>query len=145
MSLIVNKKAGFNYEFLEKMETGIVLAGFEVKSLKSGRGSLDGAYVSVRNGEVFLVHAHIPPYQAGNTPKEYDQYRDRKLLLNKKEIAHLVGFEKQKNLTIVPISVYNKGGKIKVEIAIARGKKKYDKRETIKKRDIEREIGRSLK
>jgi len=141
----VNKKAGFNYEFLEKMETGIVLAGFEVKSLKSGRGSLDGAYVSVRNGEVFLVHAHIPPYQAGNTPKEYDQYRDRKLLLNKKEIAHLVGFEKQKNLTIVPISVYNKGGKIKVEIAIARGKKKYDKRETIKKRDIEREIGRSLK
>src|SRR3989338_4859856 len=145
MSLIVNKKAGFNYEFLEKMETGIVLAGFEVKSLKSGRGSLDGAYVSVRNGEVFLVHAHIPPYQAVNTPKEYDQYRDRKLLLNKKEIAHLVGFEKQKNLTIVPISVYNKGGKIKVEIAIARGKKKYDKRETIKKRDIEREIGRSLK
>ena len=141
----MNKKAGFNYEFLEKMETGIVLAGFEVKSLKSGRGSLDGAYVSVRNGEVFLVHAHIPPYQAGNTPKEYDQYRDRKLLLNKKEIAHLVGFEKQKNLTIVPISVYNKGGKIKVEIAIARGKKKYDKRETIKKRDIEREIGRSLK
>jgi len=145
MALVKNKKALFNYEILEKLEAGIKLLGFEVKSLKNGRGSLEGAFITIRNGEAFLMHAHVPPYQEANTPKEYDSYRERKLLLNKKEIAYLAGFEKQKGLTIVPIAVYNKGNKIKVELGIARGKKKYDKRETIKKRDVEREIGRTLK
>lgn len=145
MSLIKNRKAGFNYELLEKMEAGIALLGFEVKALKSGRGSLEGAYITLRNGEAFLLHAHIPPYQPGNTPKEYNPYRERKLLLNKREINHLIGIEKQRGLTIVPISVYNKKNKVKIEIAVARGKKKYDKRETIKKRDTEREVGRTLK
>lgn len=145
MSLIFNKKATFNYEVLEKFEAGIELLGLEVKSIRLKHGSLDGAYVSVRGNEVFLVGAHIPPYQAGNTPESYDPYRVRKLLLSKKEIKELIGKEKIKGLTIVPISMYNKGRKIKVEIAIARGKKKYDKRQAIRKREQNREVERLLK
>jgi len=145
MPLVQNKKAYFNYDILEKFEAGIKLLGFEVKSVKQGHGSLRGAYAIIKDSEIFLVNAYIPPYQPANAPKEYDPYRERRLLLNKKEIARLVGFEKQKGLTIVPLSMYNKGGKIKVEIAVARGKRKHDKREVIKKRDAEREIGRKLK
>ena len=145
MALIKNKKAYFNYEILEKFEAGIKLLGFEVKSIKQGHGSLRGAYAIIKESEIFLVNAYIPPYQPANAPKDHDPYRERRLLLNKKEIARLVGFEKQKGLTIVPLSMYNKRGKIKVEIAVARGKKKHDKREVIKKRDMEREIGRKLK
>jgi SsrA-binding protein len=140
--LIENRKARFNYELLEKMEAGIELLGFEVKALRNKQGSLDGAYVIVRGGEAFLVNSFIPPYQPKNTPKEHDPRRNRKLLLTKKELAELAGAESKKGLTIVPLSVYNKGRKVKVGIAIARGKKKYDKRETIKKRDTEREMRR---
>lgn len=142
--LIRNKKAGFDYEILEKFESGISLLGFEVKSLKKGQGSLLGAHIIVRGGEAFLVGANIPPYQPANTPKNYDPEQPRKLLLSKKELAQLAGAESQKGLTIVPISVYSKGNKLKLEIAIARGKKKHDKRESIKKRDIERDIAREL-
>lgn len=145
MSLIQNKKAYFNYEILEKMEAGIELLGFEVKSLKKGQGSLEGSHITVRGGEVFVTNMHIPPYQPANTPKDYDPLRNRRLLLTKKEIDKLDGAENQKGLTIVPLSVYNKGRKLKLEIAIVRGKKKYDKRETIKKRDVDREIRRNLK
>lgn len=145
MALIKNKKVYFNYEILEKIEAGIELFGFEVKSLKLGHGSLKGAYVIVRGGEIFLVGMQIPPYQAANTPKSYDEYRPRKLLLKKKEIKKLVGVEKQAGLTIVPISLYTKGTKIKVEIAIGRGKRKYDKRQMIKKREAQRNIKRTLK
>lgn len=145
MTLIKNKKVYFNYEILEKIEAGIELFGFEVKSLKLGRGSLDGAYVIIRGGEVFLVNMLISPYQAANTPKSYDEYRPRRLLLKKKEITELIGVEKQARLTIVPISLYTKGTKIKVKIAIGRGKKKYDKRQTIKKRESDRNIKRTLK
>ncbi len=143
--LIENRKARFNYELQEKLTAGIELFGFEVKSLRQKQGSLDGAYVIVRGGEAFLVNAFIPPYQPKNTPKEYDPRRHRKLLLTKKEIAELAGSESKKGLTIVPLSVYSKGRKIKVELAIARGKKKYDKRETLKRRDAEREMRRTLK
>ena len=143
--LIQNKKAGFNYEILEKLEAGVQLFGFEVKSLKGAHGSLDGAYVTIRDNEIFLVNANIPPYQALNTPESYAPRRDRKLLLNKKEIGRLVGFVAQKGLTMVPLSVYNNGRKLKVEIAVARGKKKYDKRESIKARDDKRKIERTLK
>ncbi len=142
MPLIQNKKAHFNYEILEKIEAGIELLGFEVKSLKNGQGSLEGAHVTVRGNEAFVVNMQIPPYQPGNTPKEYDPFRNRRLLLTKKEIERFGKEETQKGLTIVPISVYNKGSKIKVEIAVVRGKKKFDKRETIKKRDTERELRR---
>jgi len=143
--LIYNKKARFNYEIMETFEAGMELFGFEVKSLKKKQGSFEGAHIVVRGGEAFLVGANIPPYQPANTPKEYDPERTRRLLLNKKELAELASAESKKGLTVVPISVYSKHNKLKLEIGIARGKKKYDKRETIKRRDTEREIRRELK
>lgn len=145
MSLIQNKKAHFNYEILDKFEAGLELLGFEVKSLKKGQGSLEGAHVTVRGGEAYVIGMQVPPYQPANTPKDYDPLRHRRLLLTKKEISRLAGEEGQKGLTIVPISVYNKGRKLKIEIALVRGKKKYDKRETIKKRDTEREMRREAR
>ena len=144
-TLVKNKKARFNYELLDKLEAGVVLLGFEVKSLKKGQGSFEGAHIIIRGNEAFLVGATIPPYQPANTPKTYDPQRTRKLLLNKKELKELAGAEKQKGLTIAPISCYTKGDKIKIEIAIAKGKKKHDKRETLKKRDSERDIMREVK
>lgn len=145
MSLITNKKAGFNYEFLDKLSAGIELFGHEAKSLKMGQGSLDGAYVTIRGNEAFVKGAYIPAYQPNNTPNSYDSRRDRRLLLTRKELHELALAEKEKGLTIIPIAFYNKAGLLKLELAIARGKKKHDKRETIKKRDTEREIGRRLK
>ncbi|MDO8492503.1 MAG: SsrA-binding protein SmpB [bacterium] len=145
MSLIENKKAHFNYEILEKLEAGLELLGLEVKSIRNKHGSLEGSHVGVRGNEVFLIGANIPPYQPGNTPKNYDPYRSRKLLLTKAEIKNLLGKEKTKGLTIVPLSVYNKGAKIKISIGVARGKKKYDKRESVKKRELDRDIRRTLK
>jgi SsrA-binding protein len=140
-----NRKARFNYEILEKYEAGIELLGVEVKSVRGGRMSLEGAFVIIRGGETFLINSNIPPYQPNNAPKDYDPLRNKKLLLTKKEIAILAGSEKNKSLTIVPISVYNKGRKIKVEIALVKGKKKQDKRESIKKRETDREIRREYK
>jgi SsrA-binding protein len=143
--LLQNKKAKLNYEILETFEAGIELFGYEVKSLRAKHGSLEGAHVVIRGGEAYLIGAHIPPYQQNNSPKQYDPYRNRKLLLNKKELAELVGVERQKGLTIVPISVYNKSSKLKLSIALVRGRKKYDKRDVLKKREINRTIERTLK
>lgn len=143
--LIHNKKASFDYEILEKFTAGIELLGFEVKSIRQKLGSLEGAYVTVRGGEAYLMNSSIPPFQPNNTSKDYAPMRNRRLLLTKKEIALLASNESKKGLTIVPISMYNKGRKIKVDIAIARGKKKFDKRESLKKRETEREINRTLK
>jgi SsrA-binding protein len=140
-----NRKAHFNYEILEKYEAGIELLGSEVKSVRGGQMSLEGAFVIIRGGESFLINANVPPYQAKNAPKDYDALRNRKLLLTKKEIVELAGSEKNKSLTIVPISVYNKGRKIKIEIALVKGKKKFDKRETLKKRDTDRELRREMR
>jgi SsrA-binding protein len=145
MSLVENKKVGFNYEILEKIEAGIELLGFEVKALRMKRGSLDGSHVIARGNEAFLVGSDIPPYQAANTPKGYDSRRNRKLLLTKAEIKTIMDSERQRGLTVVPLSVYNKGRKIKVAIGIARGKKTRDKRQSIKKRETEREMRRTLK
>ena len=145
MSLIQNKKVYLNYEIQETFSAGIELFGFEVKSLRKKQGSLEGAYIITRGNEVFLIGATIPPYQPTNTPDNYDPARNRKLLLTKKEIERLSSFEKQKGLTIVPISVYNKEIKIKIKIGVAKGKKKYDKRESIKKKDTERDLKRTLK
>lgn len=144
MSLISNKKAYFNYEILDTYAAGIELLGYEVKSLKAGQGSLEGSHVTVRGSEAYIIGMFIPPYQPANTPADYDPYRLRKLLLNKKEIEELGKIEAKKTLTTVALSVYNKGSKVKVDIATAKGKKKFDKRETLKKRDIERDIGRNL-
>lgn len=145
MALISNKKAHFNYEIIDKYTAGIELFGFEVKSLKKGQGSLEGAHVTVRGKECYIVAMFIPPYQVNNTPTDYDPYRNRRLLLTKKEIEDIAKVEGTKGLTIVPLSVYNKGGKVKIEIASAKGKKKFDKREAIKKQDTERENRREFK
>lgn len=145
MSLIDNKKAHFNYEILERHEAGIELLGIEVKALRVKRASLEGSHVTVRGGEAYLVGMTIQPYQPNNIPKDYDANRNRRLLLTKSEIAELAAHEDKKGLTIVPISVYSKGHKVKVEIAVARNKKSHDKRETLKKREAERDILRDIK
>ena len=142
---IQNRKARFNFEILETLEAGLVLHGFEVKALRAGKAKLDGAYVLVRGGEAFLTGATISPYQPANTPKSYDPERARKLLLSKKELAYLERETETAHLTAVPLRCYNENGKIKLEIAVARGKKKADKRETIKARDSKRDIERTLK
>ena len=142
---IQNRKAHFNYDILERFESGLVLQGFEVKAVRAGKGKLDGAYVIIRGNEAFLVGASISPYQPINTPKNYDPEQPRKLLLSKKELARLQTSTTPAGLTIVPFKLYNKNGKIKLEIAIARGKKKHDKRETMKARDSKRDIERTLK
>jgi SsrA-binding protein len=144
MVLLKNKKVNLNYEIKTKLEAGIELHGFEVKSVRQKNGSLEGSYVTLQGNEAFLVNCLISPYQVKNTPKNYNPRRNRKLLLNKKEIKIILDAKKSKALTIVPISMYNSGGVIKVEVGIGRGKKKYDKREDLKKetsrRDIEREV-----
>lgn len=145
MSLITNRKASFKYEVLDHYTAGMELFGFEVKSLKKGQGSLDGAHITVRGKEAYIVGMFIPPYQTNNTPKDYDAHRNRKLLLNRKEILDLAKIEGTKGLTIVPISVYNKGTKIKLDIATVKGKKKFDKRETLKKNTSKRDVDRDLK
>src|ERR1035437_3901549 len=144
-TLIDNRKAHFNYEVLDKYEAGIELFGFEVKSIKGGRAILAGAFGIVRGGEVYLMNMQIPPYQMGNTPLSYDPLRTRKLLLSKKQIKELADIDKKNGLTLVPLSLYSKGRLIKVELAVVKGKKNYDKRETIKKRDVDREIRREFK
>lgn len=143
--LVENRKATFNYEIKDKYEAGIELLGQEVKSLKDHRGNLAGSYVVIRGKEAFLIGLDIPPYQPNNTPEDYEQKRPRRLLLTKKELQKLTEIEKQRGLTLIPISLYNKGRNIKLEFAVARGKKKSDKRQAIKEREADIEIERTLK
>ena len=145
MGTVENKRIGFDYVILEEIEAGLELYGFEVKSLRAGQGSLKGARVVARGGEAYLVGATIPPFQPKNAPKDYDPERTRRLLLSTKEIAHVASAEGEKGLTIVPIKVYNKGRNLKLLIAIAKGKKQQDKRQSIKARDVSRDIDRTLK
>jgi SsrA-binding protein len=145
MALVQNKKAHFNYEILERYVAGLELFGPEVKALRDSRGSLEGSHVTVRGGEAYLIGMTIPPYQPNNTPKGYEPMRNRRLLLTKEQIAELGAKESAKGLTIVPISVYNKGHNLKVEIAVVRGKKEFDKREVIKKREASRDVLREIK
>ena len=139
-----NPKAGFDYEILETIEAGIVLEGHEVKSIKTGKISIKGSYVKILNEEPFLIGATISPYQPANTPKDYDPQRSRKLLLSKAEILKLIDTSKSSGTTLVPLKLYGKKGRIKLLIGIARGKKKYDKRETIKKKDVQRAKQRGI-
>lgn len=143
--LVERKKVRLDYDILEEWEAGISLHGFEVKTLRAKHGSLEGARVLVRGGEAFLVGADIPAFQKNNAPKDFDPLRNRKLLLNKEEIARLASQESQKGLTIVPISLYTKNRHIKLSLGLARSKKKHDKRETIKKRDTARDVEREIK
>ena len=139
-----NKKASFDYFLEEKFEAGIVLVGSEVKSIRNNQISLAESYVDILNEEVYLRGAHIAPFKQANN-FNHEEVRDHKLLLNKREINKLIGAQSQDGYTIVPTMVYLSKGFIKLEIAIAKGKANYDKRETIKKRDADREIARSLK
>ena len=143
-TVALNRKARRDYEVLEKIETGIELRGTEVKSLREGRMNLKDSYARVQEGEIFLVNAHISPYSHGNM-QNHDPTRDRKLLLHKSEIKRLTGKTEEKGLTLVPLKVYFVRGRAKVELSLARGKRQYDKRETIKRRDAEREMNRELK
>ncbi len=145
MNLIEHKKVRLEYELLEEFEAGLELLGFEVKSLRAKHGKLEGAHIVIRGGEAYIVGMSISPYQASNTPASYDPEHTRRLLLTQKELLTLADFEGQKGFTIVPISVYNKGSKLKLRIAVARGRKKYDKRAVMKERDTKREIDRTLK
>ncbi len=137
-----NRKANFDYEILEKYEAGMVLVGQEVKSIRGGHINLAGSYVVMTHGIPTLVGAKVPPYQPGNAPKDYNIERQRKLLLNKKEIDYLAGRIQQKGFSLIPLKVFNKNGRIKLEFGLGRGKKQYDKKEKIKKRDVQREIER---
>ncbi len=143
--LVQNKKTHFDFEILEEIEAGAELLGTEVKSLKNSQGSLVGARVVVRGGEALLVGATIPPYQANNVPEEYDPERARRLLLSKKQVAQIQQAEESDGLTTIPLSWYNKGRLVKLSVGIARGKKKTDKRQKIKARDVGRDIARAFK
>ena len=139
-----NKKAGFDYEILEKFEAGLVLFGQEVKSIRTGHINLSGTYVTFFKEEPFLVGVKIPPYQPNNAGSDYNEERPRKILLNKKEIDYLMGKTKTKGFSLIPLKVYDNSGRIKLEFGLAKGKKKYNKKEKIKKRDVEREVNREL-
>lgn len=143
--LATNPKVKFDYHILETYEAGLVLFGHETKAVKKGKMSLKGAYVVINNEEAWLLNAKISPYQPKNTPDDYDPERSRKLLLHKKELKSLIGKAKEKGLTLMPLRVYTKHGRIKLEFGLVRGKKKFDKREAIKKREAERKIERALK
>lgn len=139
----VNKKATFDYEILETFVAGIELLGHEAKSVKMGRFDLSGSHAVIRGNEAYLVGSTIHPFQVKNAPDNYDPMRTRRLLLTRKEINYLLG-KLNEGLTIVPLKSYNKRGFVKIELGLGRGKKKADKRETIKKREVEREIRRAV-
>jgi len=139
-----NRKAFHDYHVVARYEAGIVLSGPEVKSLREGRVNLRDSYASIRDGELFLLHCHISPYSHGNRENP-DPVRSRKLLLHKEEIGKLIGKTVEKGLTLVPLRVYFKGGRAKVEIALVKGKKLYDKRETEKRKESEREMAKVMK
>ena len=139
-----NKKAFFDYEILETFEVGIQLRGTEVKSIKDSRVSLKEAFVKVIGNEVFLVNSHVPEYEQGNR-NNHEPTRSRKLLMHRKQIDRLTGKIKEAGLTLVPIKIYLKNRLVKLEIALAKGKKAHDKRASIKERDLQREMGRDFK
>lgn len=139
--LIHNRKARFDYHILETYEAGMVLSGGEVKSIRAGECSIQESYVRPQSGEIFLIRAHIAPYKF-TAEKEYDPLRTRKLLMHAKEIAKLAGKVAEKGLTLVPLSLYVKAGKLKLEIGLAKGKNAPDKRDTIKSRDLDRQMRR---
>ena len=140
-----HKKAHFDYEVLQTYEAGIVLSGHEVKSVRASRGKLEGGFVIIRGGEAFLVGVNINPYQPNNQLKKYDAERPRKLLLKKKELLEIEKQTETAGLTAIPLTLYNSGRNIKLELAVVKGKKLHDKRESIKARDTKRDIQRILK
>lgn len=142
--ILVNRSAYHDYFILDKYEAGIVLKGTEVKSILAGKIQLKDSYVAIKDGEAWLINAHISPYQHGNR-HNHDPLRDCKLLLHKREISRLQKETSQKGMTLVVTRVYLKNGRIKLEIGLAKGKKLYDKRETLKRKDLEKEIKKQMK
>lgn len=143
--LAINKRANYDYDISDKYEAGIVLRGFEVKSVKTGHISLKGSFVTVKDNELYLTNANIPLYKHAGEIKNYDPTQPRKLLLHRAEIARLIGKSRAEGLTLVPIRVYTKRGLLKLEFGIGKGRKKHDKREVIRKRESDRKIARALK
>jgi SsrA-binding protein len=143
--LAYNRRANFDYDISDRYEAGLVLRGFEVKSVKTGHISLKGAFVTIKQEELFLTNANIPLYKHAGSIANYDPTRPRKLLLKKREIAHLIGKSRADGLTLVPIRVYTKRGLLKLEFGIGKGRKKVDKRAVIQKREAKRKIERALK
>ena len=141
---ILNKKARYDYELLDKYEAGIVLTGTEIRSIRNGQANLKDSYAVIKNGEIFLLNMHISAYKEGNI-FNHDETRTRKLLLHKSEIKKISDKVQIKGLTLVPVKLYFVNGKAKIELAVARGKHTYDKKETIKQRDLEREMKKSIK
>ena len=141
---ILNRKARYDYEILDKFEAGIVLTGTEIKSIRNGSANLKDSYAIIKNGEVFLLNMFISEYKQGNI-FNHDETRTRKLLLHKSEIKKLNDKVSIKGLTLIPVKLYFANGKAKIELALAKGKHTYDKKETIKQRDIDRELKKSLK
>ena len=139
-----NPTAYHNYNITDKIEAGIVLSGTEIKSIRNGKANLKDTYAIIRNGEIFVIGMHISPYEHGNIFNK-DPLRDKKLLLNRQEINKLIGLTKQKGYSLVQISLYFKGNLVKLELGIGKGKKLYDKRQDIAKKDAERQIARNLK
>jgi SsrA-binding protein len=143
-NITVNRKARYEYAIIQTMEAGLVLVGTEVKSLRQGKANLVDSYGKIVDGEVWLVNAHISEYTQGNI-NNHNPRRDRKLLLSRSEIRKLIGKTREKGLTLIPLRLYFKNGKAKVEIALAKGKKVYDKRKDIAKKDFQREQERRIK
>ncbi|MBI2591183.1 MAG: SsrA-binding protein SmpB [Candidatus Brennerbacteria bacterium] len=143
--ITVNKRARFDYEILETYEAGIELKGFEVKSVKNGRIGIAGSYVVIRNNEAALINADIPAYQPKNTPLGYDSKRTRRLLLHKEEIKSLTGRIQEKGLTLLPLKVYIKKGRVKLEIGLGKSRKKADKRQIIHQREARQKIRSALR
>ena len=133
-----NPRAYHDYEILDTVEAGLVLQGHEVKSIKTGKASIRGAYVKILNDEAWLIGATVAPYQPNNVPAEFQEQADRKLLLSRSQLKNLIGLSASHGVTLVPIKFYAKGGKVKLLIGVGRGKKKYDKREALKQKDIKR-------
>ena len=144
-SFAENSRARFDYDILENFEAGLVLDGQEVKSVRRGSGSIKGSFVKILNNEAWLLGSVIPPYQPANAPKSYDSTRSRKLLLKRSELKYLIGKSHEQGLSLIPLKIFEKNGFLKLELAVARGKKKYDKRESIKKREAKRTIARAMK
>jgi SsrA-binding protein len=144
-TIALNKKAKFDYHLEERFEAGLVLEGWEVKSLRAGRAQIKESYVIIRNGELFLFGAHISPLISASTHINPDPTRLRKLLLNRREISHLIGSVERKGYALVPVALYWKRGRAKLEIALAKGKKQHDKRASIKDREWKRDKERMLK
>ncbi len=144
-TLAVNKKARFDYELLETLEAGLVLTGAEVKSIKAGHVQMKGAFLDISKDELWLKNTYIAKYGPAGKQEDYISDRNRKVLVHKRQLARLIGKKQSDGLTLVPLSIYTKGNLIKLQFAVARGKKKHEKRESIKKRDVDRQIRERLK